>query len=63
MLVIPGHTQPVKTVAWLTEDTFVSGGQDQLVNMFRSGNIIIRWLEVGIYMFIIDKQGNWGYIQ
>ena len=34
-LVIPGHTQPVKTVAWLARDTFVSGGQDQVVNMFR----------------------------
>ena len=29
-LVIPGHTQPVKTVSWLSEQTFVSGGQDQV---------------------------------
>ena len=35
VLVIPGHTQPVKTVAWLNKDTFVSGGGDQVVNMFR----------------------------
>ena len=35
MLVIPGHTQPVKTVAWLNNETFVSGGGDQVVNMFR----------------------------
>ena len=35
VLVIPGHNQPVKAVAWLAEDTFVSGGQDQTVNMFK----------------------------
>jgi len=35
VLVIPGHTQPVKAVSWLSEDTFVSGGQDQTVNMFK----------------------------
>ena len=30
VLVIPGHTQPVKTVAWINKDTFVSGGGDQV---------------------------------
>jgi len=35
VLVIPGHTQPVKTVSWLGDDTFVSGGQDQTINMFK----------------------------
>ena len=29
-ITIPGHTQPVKTVSWLSEQTFVSGGQDQV---------------------------------
>ena len=31
VLVIPGHTQPVKTVAWINKDTFVSGGGDQVM--------------------------------
>ena len=35
VLVIPGHNQPVKTVAWINKDTFVSGGGDQVVNMLR----------------------------
>ena len=35
VLVIPGHTQPVKAVAWLGEDRLVSCGQDQVVNMMR----------------------------
>ena len=35
VLVIPGHTQAVKAVAWLGADRLVSCGQDQVVSMMR----------------------------
>jgi len=33
-LVIPSHSGPVKDVAWLDQETFVSASHDQTVNMF-----------------------------
>jgi len=34
-LVIPSHSGPVKAVAWLDEETFVSASHDQTINMFQ----------------------------
>jgi len=34
-LVIPSHSGPVKAVAWLDAETFVSASHDQTVNMFQ----------------------------
>jgi len=34
-LVIPSHSGPVKAVAWLNSNTFVSASHDQTVNMFQ----------------------------
>ena len=34
VLVIPSHSGPVKAVAWLDSQTFVSASHDQTVNMY-----------------------------